>query len=64
MNRNELPTVAELYELEERLYNRILGILEASKPKAWMRTPELKKILGIIRQHCPVSEKYRSPSLQ
>jgi len=41
MNRNELPTVAELYELEERLYNRILGLLEASKPKAWMRTPEL-----------------------
>ena len=47
MNRNELPTVAELYELEERLYNRFLSLLESSKPKAWLRTPELKKILGI-----------------
>lgn len=47
MNRNDLPTVAELYELEERLYNRILSVIESSKPKAWVRTPELKKILGI-----------------
>jgi len=47
MNKNDLPTVAELYELEERLYNRILSLLESSKPKVWVRTPELKKILGI-----------------
>jgi len=47
MNRNELPTVAKLYELEERLYNRMLNLLKASKPKAWMQTPELKKILKI-----------------
>lgn len=47
MNRNELPTVAELYELEERLYNRISSLFELSKPKAWLRTSELKKILGI-----------------
>lgn len=47
MNRNELTTVAELYELEERLYNRICSLMESSKPKAWVRTSELKKILGI-----------------
>jgi len=47
MNRNDLPTVAELYDLEERLYNRILSLLESSKPKTWVRTPELKKILGV-----------------
>jgi hypothetical protein len=47
MNRNELPTVAELYELEERLYKRICRLMESSKPKAWVRTSELKKILGI-----------------
>ena len=47
MNRNDLPTVAELYDLEERLYNRILSLLESSKPKVWVRTSELKKILGI-----------------
>ncbi|MDX2415799.1 MAG: helix-turn-helix domain-containing protein [Bacteroidales bacterium] len=47
MNRNELPTVAELYELEERLYNRISSLIKSTKPKVWVRTPELKKILGI-----------------
>ena len=47
MNRNELPTVAELFELEERLYNRIHSLLESSKPNRWVRTSELKKILGI-----------------
>ena len=47
MNRNDLPTVAELYELEERLYNRIVSLLETKKPKKWVRTNELKKILGI-----------------
>ncbi len=46
MNRNDLPTVAEFYDLEERLYKRIIDFLQESKPKKWIRTTDVQKILG------------------
>ena len=47
MDRNELLTVGELYDLEERLYKKIIDFLEKTQPQKWIRTSELKDILGI-----------------